>query len=107
MNASRRMDAGHRLAAAPLSHKRVNARLRRAGAANAMLPSFETPCCARLLRMRSEVTALPPRRLEFLVGPGRGVRHLDHHEGVIGGRVAVVAALRELRIGLQELARLA
>src|SRR5262249_13256279 len=43
-------------------------------------------------------------RLEILIGEGRGVRCLNDDERVIRGRVAGVARLRELAVGLVELA---
>jgi len=39
---------------------------------------------------------------ELLVRIGRHVRHLDHHERMVGGRVAGVAAIGEARVGLVE-----
>src|SRR5437016_1513340 len=50
--------------------------------------------------------ALPSRRLEFLVRPSGGVGNLDHDVSVIGRRMAVVAALRQLGVGLGKLVRL-
>src|SRR5205085_8031566 len=46
-----------------------------------------------------------PARLEFDIGPGRCLRNLDVHEGVIHGGMAIVAALGDLAIGLCKLPR--